>query len=108
MLCGLPAIITYSLIAEGNPMNFHWSWKALICIAYLAIFGSVAAFWMYYWLLHRVESTKAMMISLVTPLLAVVIMLVWRDDFRLALLASSFLALVAAAFAWKLPEREAA
>ncbi|MFL6468993.1 MAG: EamA family transporter, partial [Pyrinomonadaceae bacterium] len=27
----------------------------------------------YYWLLKRVESTKAMMISLVTPLLAVVI-----------------------------------
>lgn len=73
MLCGLPAIIVYSLVTEGNPLNFHWSWKALVCIAYLAVFGSVLAFWMYYWLLHRVESTKAMMISLVTPLLAVVI-----------------------------------
>lgn len=73
MICGLPAIILYSLITEGDPLNFHWSWRALGCIAYLAVFGSVAAFWMYYWLLHRVESTKAMMISLVTPLLAVVI-----------------------------------
>jgi drug/metabolite transporter (DMT)-like permease len=73
MLCGLPFIIGYSLIAEGNPLNFKWSWLALGCILYLAVLGSVAAFWLYYWLLHRVESTKAMMISLVTPLLAVVI-----------------------------------
>jgi LPXTG-motif cell wall-anchored protein len=40
---------------------------------YLAVLGTVAAFWLYYWLLSRIESTKAMMISLVTPLLAVII-----------------------------------
>jgi drug/metabolite transporter (DMT)-like permease len=40
---------------------------------YLTVFGTIAAFWLYYWLLKRVESTHAMMISLVTPLLAVVI-----------------------------------
>jgi O-acetylserine/cysteine efflux transporter len=73
MLCGLPLIIIYSLIREGNPLSFNWSWKAIICILYLSIAGTIAAFWLYYWLLKRVESTKAMMISLVTPLLAVVI-----------------------------------
>ena len=73
MLCGLPLIMVYSLIAEGNPLTYRWSWTAIGCIVYLAVFGSVIAFWLYYWLLHRVESTKAMMISLVTPLLAVVI-----------------------------------
>lgn len=73
MLCGLPAIIIYSLISEGDPLTFNWSWKAIVCILYLAVLGSVAAFWLYYWLLSRIESTKAMMISLVTPLLAVVI-----------------------------------
>ena len=40
---------------------------------YLTVLGTVAAFWLYYWLLSRIESTKAMMISLVTPLIAVVI-----------------------------------
>ena len=45
----------------------------MICILYLTVLGTIAAFWLYYWLLKRVESTKAMMISLVTPLLAVVI-----------------------------------
>jgi len=73
MLCGLPPIIAYSLIREGNPLAYSWSWTSIVCILYLAVFGSVIAFWLYYWLLSKIESTKAMMISLVTPLLAVVI-----------------------------------
>ncbi len=73
MLCGLPLLIAYSLIVEGDPLSFNWSWKAIVCVLYLTIFGTIAAFWLYYWLLNRIESTKAMMISLVTPLIAVVI-----------------------------------
>jgi drug/metabolite transporter (DMT)-like permease len=73
MICGLPLIVLYSLIVEGNPLKFHWSWTVIICVFYLTIVGSVVAFWLYYWLLSRIESTKAMMISLVTPLIAVVI-----------------------------------
>ena len=46
----------------------------MICVfSILAVFGTIAAFWLYYWLLSEIESTKAMMISLVTPLIAVVI-----------------------------------
>ena len=73
MICGLPAIIIYSLIAEGNPLSYHWTWRAVGCVLYLTIAGTIAAFWLYYWLLGKIESTKAMMISLVTPLIAVVI-----------------------------------
>ena len=73
MICGLPAIMIYSLIREGNPLTYRWSWTAIFCVLYLAVFGSVIAFWLYYWLLSKIESTQAMMISLVTPLLAVVI-----------------------------------
>ncbi len=73
MICGLPAIIIYSLVAEGNPLSFRWTWSAVICVVYLTVAGTIAAFWLYYWLLRRIESTKAMMISLVTPLLAVMI-----------------------------------
>jgi drug/metabolite transporter (DMT)-like permease len=54
-------------------MSFNWTWRAMICVLYLSILGTVTAFWLYYWMLSRIESTKAMMISLVTPLLAVVI-----------------------------------
>ena len=73
MICGLPPIIAYSLLHEGNPLGFNWSLRAMGCVLFLTVFGTVAAFWLYYWLLTRVESTKAMMISLVTPLLAVVL-----------------------------------
>jgi len=73
MVCGLPFIVGYSLAAEGNPVNFHWTLSAVLSVIYLTLFGTIAAFWLYYWLLSRIESTKAMMISLVTPLIAVVI-----------------------------------
>jgi drug/metabolite transporter (DMT)-like permease len=73
MLCGLPLIIIYSLSVEGNPLTFHWTWVAVISVLYLTLVGTIAAFWLYYWLLSRIESTKAMMISLVTPLIAVIV-----------------------------------
>ena len=73
MICALPFIIAYSLLVEGNPLHFNWSTTAMVCVLYLSLVGTIAAFWLYYWLLKRVESTKAMMISLVTPLLAVLI-----------------------------------
>jgi drug/metabolite transporter (DMT)-like permease len=73
MLCGILPVTIYALAKEGNPLTFNWSWRAIFCVLYLTILGTIAAFWLYYWLLSRIESTKAMMISLVTPLLAVII-----------------------------------
>jgi drug/metabolite transporter (DMT)-like permease len=73
MLCGLPPFIAYGLIVEGNPLNFHWTWAAVAAIFYLTIFGTVIAFWLFYWLLGKVESTMPMMISVVTPLIAVLL-----------------------------------
>ena len=73
MLCGLPVLLVYALVVEGNPFSLHWSWTAIGSVLYLTILGTIAAFWLYYWLLSRIESTKAMMISLVTPLIAVLI-----------------------------------
>ena len=73
MICGLPIIIVYALVQEGNPLTLRWTWRAVICVLYLTVLGTIAAFWLYYWLLSKIESTKAMMISLVTPLIAVII-----------------------------------
>ncbi len=80
MICGLPAIVIYALLAEGDPLTLHWTWTAVVCVLYLTVFGTIAAFWLYYWLLSRIESTNAMMISLVTPLIAVVIGAVVLDE----------------------------
>ena len=73
MIFGILPIIIYALTVEGNPLKLHWTWKAVISVVYLTVFGTITAFWLYYWLLSKIESTKAMMISLVTPLIAVIV-----------------------------------
>ena len=80
MLAGLPALIVYALIVEGNPLALNWTWTAIGCVLYLTVFGTIAAFWLYYWLLSRIESTKAMVISLVTPLIAVLMGAIFLDE----------------------------
>lgn len=73
MICGLVPIVLFGLWSEGNPLNFHWTASAIFAVFYLAIVGTIVAFWLFYWLLQRVESTKAMTISLATPLVAVIV-----------------------------------
>ncbi|MER3631090.1 MAG: hypothetical protein C4325_02070 [Blastocatellia bacterium] len=71
MICSLPFIVAYALLREGSPLKINWTVRATGSILYLSLIGTIAAFWLYYWLLGKIESTKAMMISLVTPLIAV-------------------------------------
>ncbi|MGI8556644.1 MAG: DMT family transporter [Pyrinomonadaceae bacterium] len=73
MLCGLLPIVLVGFVKEGNPLDFHWTGTAVFAVVHLAIVGTITAFWLYYWLLNRVESAQAMTISLVTPLVAVVV-----------------------------------
>lgn len=73
IIFGFVPLLTVGYIAEGSPLNFNWTWSAIICVLYLAAIGSIVAFLLYYWLLMRIDVTKAMMISLVTPLVAVII-----------------------------------
>jgi drug/metabolite transporter (DMT)-like permease len=73
MIVGLVPLSFVGFITEGNPLNFNWTWRAALCVAYLAIVGSILAFWLYYWVLNRIEATKAMMIAFVTPIIAVII-----------------------------------
>ena len=72
MVCGTGPLIAISLIVEGSPLRLKLSGVGIFSILYLAVFGTVVSFWLYYWLLTRVESTKAMTIALVTPLIAVI------------------------------------
>lgn len=71
MLIGQIPLWLIGLSFEGSPTKFNWSWNAIICVLYLAIIGSIIAFWLYYWLLSKIDVTKAMMIAFVTPLVAV-------------------------------------
>lgn len=56
---------------EGSPWSLHWTGQAVFALVYLAVVGSVVAFSMFYWLVRRIDVTKTMLISLVTPVAAV-------------------------------------
>ena len=71
MLVGQIPLWLVGLATEGSPLNFRWTVQALVCVIFLAVVGSIVAFWLYYWLLSKIDVSKAMMISFVTPLVAV-------------------------------------
>lgn len=73
MICGFPPLLILGLLTEGNPFRFHWTWMAMMSLAYLVIVGSVVAFALYYWLVRHMDVTNTMLIALVTPVVAVVL-----------------------------------
>jgi len=80
MTCGIFPLVLIGVFKEGNPINFNWTLNASVAVFYLTIVGTVIAFWLYYWLLNRVESSKAMTIALVTPLVAVIVGAIALDE----------------------------
>jgi drug/metabolite transporter (DMT)-like permease len=48
----------------------NWTRTALIAMAFLTIFGSAAAFVIYYWLLKKLQPYQLSTISLIVPLIA--------------------------------------
>jgi drug/metabolite transporter (DMT)-like permease len=73
MICGFPPLLIVGIATEGNPFRFHWTWMAVVSLAYLVVVGSVIAFGLYYWLVRHMEVTKTMLIALVTPVVAVLL-----------------------------------
>jgi drug/metabolite transporter (DMT)-like permease len=80
MACGFAALASAAAVLEGNPMKLHWTPLAVICLLYLTLVGSVAAFLLFYWLVRHVDVTKTMLIALVTPLAAVLLGVVALDE----------------------------
>jgi drug/metabolite transporter (DMT)-like permease len=73
MIVGLVPLLTIALTREGNPLSVRWTTPAIASVLYLALAGSVTAFWLNYWLLKRIGATKVLAMSLVEPLIAVVL-----------------------------------
>ncbi|HEX2269494.1 MAG TPA: EamA family transporter [Pyrinomonadaceae bacterium] len=80
MLFGLIPLLVVGLASEGNPFGFRWTAIAVISLLYLAIVGSVIAFLLYYWLMQNMDVTKSMLISLVTPVVAVILGMLVLDE----------------------------
>jgi drug/metabolite transporter (DMT)-like permease len=67
MIFGIAPMLVLGFVVEGNPLRFHWSTMSIICLLYLAVFGSALAFLLLYWLLPRMTVTNLQTISLITP-----------------------------------------
>jgi drug/metabolite transporter (DMT)-like permease len=73
MLVGLVPLLAIAVTQEGNPLAVTWTTRAVVSVLYLALAGSVLAFWLNYWLLRRISTTQVLVMSLVEPLIAVVL-----------------------------------
>ena len=83
MLFGLIPLLVIGISLEGNPVYYRWTIRAVVSLFYLAIVGSVIAFVLYYWLVRKIDVTKSMLISLVTPVVAVIVgMIVLGEKFN--------------------------
>lgn len=80
MLCGLVPLAAYAFAFEGSPASYRWTPLAVASLLYLTLVGSVVAFLLYYWLVRHMDVTKTMLISLVTPLVAVLLGLAVLDE----------------------------
>lgn len=73
MFFGWIPLLALGWSVEGSPWGLHWTGQAAFALVYLALAGSATAFCLYYWLVRRVDVTKTMLISLVTPVAAILI-----------------------------------
>ena len=88
MIFGFVPLLAIGIFTEGNPLRFHWTTTAVICLLYLVVVGSVIAFALYYWLVRHMDVTNTMLIVLVTPVVAVVIgMIVLHEQLNWRLVA---------------------
>ena len=71
MMVGLVPLLALAVSSEGDPLAVRWTTPAIASVLYLALAGSVAAFWLNYWLLKRIGAAKLLAMSLVEPLIAV-------------------------------------
>jgi drug/metabolite transporter (DMT)-like permease len=74
---------TWSLEAHRHA---RWSARAVVAMVFLTIFGSMAAFVIYYWLLKKLQPYQLSTISLIIPLVAILLGLLDGDRIPLLML----------------------
>ena len=91
---GCVPLLALGFFTEGSPLDLRRTPQAVVSLIYLAVVGSVVALLLYYWLVKRVDVTKTMLISLVTPVVALLIGWLVRGEavsWRLALGSAAIL-----------------
>lgn len=109
MFFGMIPLLVIGIPLEGSPLKFDWTPMAVIAMFYLAVVGSVIAFLLYYWLVHNMDVTKSMLISLVTPVVAVILgMFVLHEELNWRTIAGGGLIMIGIGFIVMHKRRKAA
>lgn len=86
-----------SLLAERDQPS-NWSRTSILALAFLTIFGSVAAFSVYYWLLGKMHAYQLSTLNLVVPVIAMAEgALLLRERLPVLMVVATVLVLVAVA-----------
>ena len=72
LMVTVPLLVIVYFLA-GDPLPEIVSYKAMWSIIYLGIVGSVLGFALYYYVLRHVEATRVALITLVTPVMALLL-----------------------------------
>lgn len=77
-VCAALLLLVYVLTAA--PLPAHIPLRAALSITYLGVVGSVLGFSLYYYVLRHVETTRVALITLVTPVLALLLGRILNDE----------------------------
>ncbi len=73
MSLGAVPLLAAGILLEGRPSSLSWTARALTSLLFLALIGSALAFALFYWLIHRIEVTKAQLLPFANTLIAVIL-----------------------------------
>jgi len=71
LIAGISMIILSFIFEDSTEWIFNQ--KAILSISYLAVFGTIGAFTVYYWLLKRINAVILSLSSFVTPIIAIIL-----------------------------------
>jgi drug/metabolite transporter (DMT)-like permease len=72
MLLGA-ALLLLLAVATEHDAKFDWTPPAIFSIIYLAVFGTVVTFGIYFWLLRYADANRLALVAYVTPVIALII-----------------------------------
>jgi len=79
LLVTLPLLVAVYLFS-GDPLPDSIPTRALLAIVYLGVIGSVLGFAMYYYVLKHIDTTRVALITLITPVMALMLGHVFNNE----------------------------
>ncbi len=108
MLTGSVTLAGFALAMGEWSKPFPWTQPVVLSIAYLALLGSATTFLIYYALMKRLSATLMALIAMITPPIAVILGILYRDEELGALTLSGGVVVLFGVALFQLEERRLA